>query len=41
MKELLAVGKQAGLSARRCLEIAEQIQAEAGPLEVKYGALLR
>ncbi len=40
LKELLAVGKQAGLSARRCREIAEQIQAEAGPLEVKYGALL-
>ena len=36
MKELLAVGKQAGLPAKRCREMAEQIQAEAQPLEEKY-----
>ena len=36
MKELLAVGKKAGLSAKRCQEIAEEIQAKAVPLEEKY-----
>lgn len=36
MKELLAVGKAAGLSAKRCREIAEEIQAEAIPLETRY-----
>ena len=36
IKELLAVGKAAGLSAKRCLDIAEEIQAEAIPLEAKY-----
>ena len=36
MKELLAVGKAAGLSAKRCREIAEEIQAEAVPLEFRY-----
>ena len=36
MKELLAVGKAAGLSAKRCREIAEGIQAETVPLEIRY-----
>ena len=36
MKELLAVGKAAGLSVRRCRTIAEEIQAEALPLEAQY-----
>ena len=36
MKELLAVGKQAGLPLRRCQEIAEQIRTEASPLEKDF-----
>ena len=36
MKELLAVGMAAGLSAKRCRGIAEEIQAEAVPLEIRY-----
>lgn len=36
MKELLAVGKAAGLPVRRCTVIAEEIRAEAGPLEAVY-----
>ena len=36
IKELAAVGKAAGISARRCLDIAEEIRAEAVPLENKY-----
>ena len=36
LKELLAVGKAAGLSAKRCREIAEEIQAEAVPMEIRY-----
>ncbi len=36
MKELLAVGRQAGLPTRRCREIAEQIRTEAQPLEKEF-----
>ena len=36
IKELAAVGKAAGISARRCLDIAEEIRAEAVPLENQY-----
>ena len=36
MKDLLAVGKAAGLSAKRCSNIAEEIQSIALPLERKY-----
>lgn len=36
MKDLLAVGKAAGLSAKRCSSIAEEIQAIAIPLERNY-----
>ena len=36
LKELLAVGRRAGLSAKRCQDIAEQIQTEARPLAEKY-----
>ena len=36
MKELLEVGKKAGLSAGLCRDIAGQIQAEAAPLEARY-----
>ena len=39
MKELLAVGKAAGLSAKRCRDIADEIQAEAVPLEAIYRKL--
>ncbi len=36
MKELLAVGKKAGLSVKRCRCIADEIQAETVSLETKY-----
>ena len=36
MQELLAVGRKAGLPAKTGREIAEQIQAEALPLETEY-----
>ncbi len=36
MKELLAVGKKAGLSVKRCRSIADEIQAETVSLETKY-----
>ncbi|MBQ6480147.1 MAG: type II toxin-antitoxin system HipA family toxin [Anaerolineaceae bacterium] len=36
MKELLAVGKAAGLPTKRCRDIAEEIHAETCPLEAKY-----
>ena len=36
MKELLTVGKKAGLSTNRCREIAEQIQTEVQPLEKEF-----
>lgn len=36
MKELLAVGKKAGLSAAWCRKTAEQIREETLPLEEKY-----
>lgn len=36
MKELMAVGKAAGISAGRCRSIAEQVQMEALPLQKKY-----
>jgi len=36
IKELLTVGKKAGLPTKRCREIAEEIRAEAVPLEGKF-----
>ena len=36
MKEILAVGKAAGLPDKRCRAIAEQIREEAVPLEAEY-----
>ena len=36
MKELLNVGKKAGLSTNRCREIAEEIKAETISLEAEY-----
>ncbi len=36
MRELMAVGKTAGLSSKRCRDIAEEIQAKTSPLEAKY-----
>lgn len=36
MKELQAVGRKAGMPAKDCRAIAEQIQAEAIPLEAEY-----
>ena len=36
LKELAAVGKAAGLSARKCREIAEEIREKTSPLEEKY-----
>lgn len=36
MKELLNVGKKAGLSINRCRDIAEEIKAETVSLEAKY-----
>lgn len=36
MKELLAVGKKAGMSAKICRQIAEEIQEYTLPLEEKY-----
>jgi hypothetical protein len=36
MKELLAVGKKAGMSTSRCRDIAEEIKAETVSLEAEY-----
>ena len=36
MKELLAVGQKAGLSAKRCRSIADELRAESVSLETKY-----
>jgi len=36
MQELQTVGRKASLPAKACREIAEQIQAEALPLEAEY-----
>lgn len=36
IKELMAVGKRAGLPARRCMEMAEEIRSEALPLEAEF-----
>ena len=36
MKELLEVGKTAGISAKVCKEVAEEIQGKVMPLEKRY-----
>ncbi len=39
MKELLAVGKAAGMAPARCRRIAEEIYEQAGPLALKYNCI--